>query len=59
MYKGLLTKYKKVLPVTSDTPMISLSEGNTPLIPLTNLSKVLGITLYGKYEGLNPAGVFF
>lgn len=58
MYEGLLTKYKKVLPVTPDTPMISLSEGNTPLIPLTNLSKALGITLYGKYEGLNPTGSF-
>ena len=58
MYEGLLTKYKKVLPVTPDTPMISLSEGNTPLIPLPNLSKTLGITLYGKYEGLNPTGSF-
>ena len=38
--------------------MISLAEGNTPLIPLPNLSKELGIQLYGKYEGLNPTGSF-
>ena len=38
--------------------MISLYEGNTPLMPLTNLSKELGIELYGKYEGLNPTGSF-
>lgn len=39
MYKGLLEKYKEYLPVTDKTPMISLAEGNTPLIPLPNLSK--------------------
>lgn len=42
MYKGLLEKYKEYLPVTDKTPMISLAEGNTPLIPLPNLSKELG-----------------
>lgn len=45
MYKGLLEKYKEYLPVTDKTPMISLAEGNTPLIPLPNLSKELGVTL--------------
>ncbi|WP_239255138.1 threonine synthase [Listeria ilorinensis] len=58
MYKGLLDKYKEFLPVTDKTPLISLAEGNTPLIPLPNLSKELGVTLYGKYEGLNPTGSF-
>lgn len=58
MYKGLLETYKDYLPITDKTPMISLMEGNTPLIPLNNLSKELGITLYGKYEGLNPTGSF-
>ena len=58
MYQGLLEKYKNLLPITDKTPMISLYEGNTPLIPLPNLSKVLGVTLYGKYEGLNPTGSF-
>ncbi|EOL43258.1 threonine synthase [Enterococcus caccae] len=58
MYEGLLKQYKDYLPITDQTPMISLAEGNTPLIPLHSLSKELGITLYGKYEGLNPTGSF-
>ena len=58
MYQGLLEKYKDRLPITDKTPMISLYEGNTPLIPLINLSKELGVKLYGKYEGLNPTGSF-
>lgn len=58
MYKGLLDKYRSHLPVTEKTPMISLVEGNTPLIHLPSLSKELGINLYGKYEGLNPTGSF-
>ena len=58
MYEGLLKQYQAYLPVTEKTPMISLAERNTPLIPLPNLSKELGIQLYGKYEGLNPTGSF-
>lgn len=58
MYEGLLKQYKEYLPITDNTPMISLAEGNTPLIPLHSLSKELGINLYGKYEGLNPTGSF-
>ncbi|OTN76144.1 threonine synthase [Enterococcus sp. 8G7_MSG3316] len=58
MYQGLLHQYKDYLPVTEKTPQLSLAEGNTPLIPLPSLSKELGITLYGKYEGLNPTGSF-
>lgn len=58
MYEGLLKRYKDYLPITENTPLIGLAEGNTPLIPLPNLSKELGVTLYGKYEGLNPTGSF-
>lgn len=58
MYKGLLDKYKDFLPISERTPLISLAEGNTPLIPLPHLSKELGVNLYGKYEGLNPTGSF-
>lgn len=58
MYEGLLKQYKQYLPVNEKTPLISLAEGNTPLIPLPALSKELGIHLYGKYEGLNPTGSF-
>lgn len=58
MWKGLIEEYKEFLPVTEKTPTLTLNEGNTPLIYLGNLSKKLGIELYGKYEGLNPTGSF-
>ncbi|MGH1296800.1 threonine synthase [Bacillus pretiosus] len=58
MYKGLLKQYASYLPVNENTPDVSLMEGNTPLIPLLNISKQLGIQLYGKYEGVNPTGSF-
>ena len=58
MYKGLLKQYASYLPVNENTPDVSLMEGNTPLIPLLNISNQLGIQLYGKYEGANPTGSF-
>ncbi|MCL2335514.1 MAG: threonine synthase [Endomicrobia bacterium] len=59
-YKGLIEKYRKFLPVTDKTPVISLMEGNTPLIPARNLPKKLGLKgeIYFKYEGMNPTGSF-
>lgn len=58
MWKGLLAEYKEFLPVTEKTPMLTLHEGNTPLIHLAQLSKELGIDLHVKVEGLNPTGSF-
>ncbi len=59
MYKGLIDRYRELLPVSEDTKIISLSEGNTPLIRATNLEKVFpGIEIYLKYDGLNPTGSF-
>jgi len=60
MYKGLIDKYRKFLPVTGKTPVISLNEGNTPLIFAGHLSKMAGkgFEVYLKYEGLNPTGSF-
>ncbi|MCL2390930.1 MAG: threonine synthase, partial [Endomicrobia bacterium] len=59
-YKGLIEKYRKYLPVTDKTPVISLYEGNTPLIPARNLPKKLGFNgeIYFKFEGMNPTGSF-
>jgi threonine synthase len=57
-WRGLLHHYKDYLPVNENTPMLSLNEGNTPLIPLENLSKKWGIDLYVKVEGANPTGSF-
>jgi len=57
-WQGLLNNYKDYLPVTEETPALTLHEGNTPLIHFPNLSKELGIELYGKIEGANPTGSF-
>lgn len=57
-WNGLLENYKDMLPVTDKTPMLTLHEGNTPLIYLENLSKEWGIELYVKVEGANPTGSF-
>lgn len=59
-YQGLIKKYAKYLPVSESTPVVSLCEGNTPLIKAKNLAKAIGINaeIYLKYEGLNPTGSF-
>ncbi|MCM8795619.1 MAG: threonine synthase [Candidatus Omnitrophica bacterium] len=59
-YKGVIDRYKKYLPITERTPVISLNEGNTPLIYASYLSKLMGrgFAVYLKYEGLNPTGSF-
>ena len=58
--RGIIERYKKFLPVSDKTPIITLNEGNTPLIYATYLSKLAGknIDVYLKYEGLNPTGSF-
>ncbi|RSK29427.1 threonine synthase [Bacillus sp. HMF5848] len=58
LWRGLLAEYKEFLPITENTPMLSLNEGNTPLIRLHTLSEQLGIDLYVKTEGANPTGSF-
>ena len=55
---GILVTYRDFLPVTEKTPMLTLHEGNTPLIHAKNLSAMLDIQLYLKYEGMNPTGSF-
>ena len=59
-YTGLIEKYRDTLPVSDDTRIISLGEGNTPLIKLENILCEMGshVELYIKYEGLNPTGSF-
>ena len=59
-YSGLIDKYRDRLPVHDDTRLISLGEGNTPLIRLSNIPRELGkdVDIYVKYEGLNPTGSF-
>ena len=57
-WKGLLREYRKYLPVTNKTPLITLHEGNTPLIKAERIGRDLDIELYLKYDGLNPTGSF-
>ena len=59
-YRGIIQRYRKFLPVSGKTPVITLNEGNTPLIYAGYLSKLIGkhAEVYLKYEGLNPTGSF-
>ncbi len=59
MTSGVLERYKNYLPVTPNTPIFSLGEGNTPLVRSKRLEKELGVgKLYFKLEGCNPTGSF-
>jgi len=59
-YQGVINRYREYLPVTDKTPVITLHEGNTPLLPVPNFVKAIGgeFSLYLKYEGLNPTCSF-
>ena len=54
----LIERYREYLPVSDATPVISMGEGSTPLVPLTKLSACLELDIYVKLEGLNPTGSF-
>lgn len=57
---GIIERYREFLPVTERTPVITLNEGDTPLIKAENLDEIIGkrLNLYFKYEGTNPSGSF-
>jgi len=57
---GVIERYRTFLPVSEATPVISLNEGSTPLIPAPRLSSIVGrdCRVYFKFEGLNPTGSF-
>lgn len=57
-YCGLIDRYRKFLPVSEKTQIVSLSEGQTPLIYSQTLTDLTGCRVYLKYEGLNPTGSF-
>lgn len=57
-WPGVIEKYRAYLPVTSSTPVVTLLEGGTPLVPSTTLSRELNLEIYYKFEGLNPTGSF-
>lgn len=59
-WAGLIDAYRPWLPVTEKTPVISLYEGATPLLPVKSISDRIGkgVQVYVKYDGLNPTGSF-
>ena len=62
-YQGLINRYRQYLPVSDTTEIVTLNEGNTPLIKADNLAKKIGLDkmqceIYLKFEGANPTGSF-
>ena len=57
-WRGVLHEYRDRLDVTDATPIITLGEGGTPLIPADALSHRTGATVWVKFEGMNPTGSF-
>ena len=59
-WRGLIEEYREFLPVTAETPVITLLEGNTPLIESRHLAREWcpNLRVFFKYEGLNPTGSF-
>ncbi len=59
MRQCLLEKYRDLLPITPQTPLITIGEGNTPLVRSQALEREVGCgELYFKLEGCNPTGSF-
>jgi threonine synthase len=59
-WPGLINAYREYLPVSDSTEVITLREGNTPLIPVPTVSAAIGrgVKVFIKYDGLNPTGSF-
>ncbi|HEV8114773.1 MAG TPA: threonine synthase [Acidimicrobiales bacterium] len=57
-WRGLIEEYRPFLPVTASTPVVTLLEGATPLLPAARLSERVGAEVWLKVEGANPTGSF-
>jgi threonine synthase len=57
-WRGVIEEYRPFLPVDDDTPVVTLLEGGTPLLPAPRLSERTGARVFLKFEGLNPTGSF-
>jgi threonine synthase len=57
-WRGVIEEYRALLPVTDDTPVVTLQEGGTPLLPAPVLGDRLGAQVWLKVEGANPTGSF-
>ncbi|GAA2082855.1 threonine synthase [Pseudolysinimonas kribbensis] len=57
-WRGVLREYADRLDVTDATPIVTLGEGGTPLIPAPALERRTGAKVWVKFEGMNPTGSF-
>ena len=57
-WRGVIEEYRDLLPVTETTPVVTLLEGGTPLVPAPRLSERVGSEVWLKVEGANPTGSF-
>jgi threonine synthase len=57
-WRGVIEEYRSLLPVSDDTPVVTLLEGGTPLLPAPRLSERVGANVYLKLEGMNPTASF-
>jgi threonine synthase len=57
-WPGVIEAFRDLLPVTADTPVITLREGGTPLVPAPRLTDLVGRSVWLKIEGANPTGSF-
>jgi threonine synthase len=57
-WRGVIEEYRRFLPVDEGTPVVTLQEGATPLLPAPKLSERVGAEVWLKYEGANPTGSF-
>jgi threonine synthase len=59
-WPGLIAAYRNYLPVSDSTEIVTLREGNTPLIPVPTIDRAIGrgVKVFVKYDGLNPTGSF-
>ncbi len=58
MWQGVIEAYREDLPVSDKTPIVTLNEGNTPLVYAKYLSHLVGRDVFLKFEGANPTGSF-
>jgi threonine synthase len=57
-WKGVIEEYRQFLPVSEATPVVTLQEGGTPLLPAPRISERVGARVFLKVEGANPTGSF-
>ena len=58
IWRGILEEYRDRMPISAGTRLITLNEGNTPLLPAEALSARVDAEVYLKVEGANPTGSF-